>query len=256
MTMPAHSRLHVVHIEEGRSFHRNAPQPLQVVLFNDPAKLRSHALKHCANLAEAEAARGGIDAARVAVAVDALKDLGCPFFVGGFSTPPCRVAGKPCGFYDRCQEVLQDLEEDYLALCRTALDEGAAIPRNAAFCDGKGDHFYWAVTDRALLAKLVWKNDAYLLMTCFVPGLCLTGSLPEKLDQVKRMMQKDCSGAPLLALPETWQGARPATREAADGGDARPARRKPKRQSAPVKSGGRQKMDWRRELMRLDDADF
>lgn len=246
-----HPRYRVFNFQEGHSHHAGAPQALKAILFRHNSNLRSHALKHCGNLMEIEASGRGrrADLLAVVAAVDALKDLGCPFLIYHLETPPCGDGQTRCGLYEQCGAICKPLEEQYLALCEALLVEAGETPRNVALSGTKGTQYYWAYSDQNHLAKLVLQKDAYNVMTCFAVAKGKNATKQEKLLEVIRTVNKEAVGDIAWANPQTW-GISVDTNVNGEDTSENPRR---KRTGKKVMPYARQKGGWRRHLDYLDD---
>ena len=112
----SHSRYVELPMPPGNSQHAGAPQePLRVVIFNDHASLRRHAVKHFGNIEEAAvfSRLSGVKEHEIICLIDRIKELGCPFFRLSLESPPCRQGSGFCPYFKECQPHAGILETHY-----------------------------------------------------------------------------------------------------------------------------------------------
>ncbi len=145
---------------------------LKIILFKRDEKLRSHALKHFANLAESEPsslAMGGADLAMVIDCIARLKKLECPYYVLGTQFPPCERGRGQCRHFYPCGEITSDLEDAYLNVVAELIEKGGEVPRYAYFfSDRESNDIFCTMPDRPVVIKAFKLPDGvFNLVTCY-----------------------------------------------------------------------------------------
>lgn len=228
---------------------------LSVVFFRYGAKMRSHAVKHCADMNELETMKCPLlePVSRITTWVDAIKGLGCPFFLAHTETPPCWQQGNFCPLFNNCADAGgRELEKVYLDLCTKAIENAIAVPRCAALREKRatGDKdMYHLLSDFLLLARLEWEGNVYNLKSCFVPlcALCVgKGKLRQTVESVRDSIIRKASGRIHWITPETWSVT--TSREKQEIVEIRPSRKHKKQKSRPHKQYLCGSGNWRQWL--------
>ena len=145
---------------------------LKIILFKRDEKLRSHALKHFANLAESGAVRDGnveLDQSLVVKCIAGLKELGCPYYVLGTQFPLCERGRGQCRLFNPCSKIVEKLENAYLEVVARFIRDGGEVPRYAYFfSDREGNQVFCTMPDRPVVLKAFALADGtYNLVTCY-----------------------------------------------------------------------------------------
>ena len=178
-------------------------QPLNIILFKDDRKLRSHTVKHFTNLVEFESAwKGMVSVSHEAIVerIEAVKNIGCLYYELGSTTPPCGA----CRQFDNCTELANDLESAYLECALSVLDQCSHIPRFAFFLSATDDNqLFIALPDRPIVMKASrLKDNIYNLMTLYSRTHI---SFSEMRDIEMRKIQKQADRKTLSwCTRETW----------------------------------------------------
>ena len=162
---------------------------LKIVLFKNDKNLRSHTIKHFANLLEFEKiwrryVPKGINENVITSSASAIKDIGCPYFNLSLNTPPCHH----CTIFDLCNEHIKELESLYLSCLEKVLQEGGNIPRYAHFLSKRHDNeMIYLMPESAVIAiASILKNDIYNLSTCYVkPNTRLNEMRDREIQKIK-----------------------------------------------------------------------
>jgi len=184
----------------------NEEGQLKVVLFYRDENLRSHAVGHFANMEEIHEWKRwqDIDLNAVTKSIDSLREIGCPFFVINAHRPPCRAGEKRCSLFQRCSPVVSYLETAYQGGIEKILKEGGTIPRYARFQDRNNDCFCWMFPDGKVLAKLVWHEPYYNVMTCFRPKQGFSARWKEIRDYTIRKIQNEGGKTVTWCTEDNW----------------------------------------------------
>ena len=164
-----HTRYYEISLTGCKALCQNDNQStLNIILFKDDRKLRSHTVKHFTNLVEFESAwKGMISVSLEAIVerIEAIKNIGCLYYELCSTTPPCGA----CRQFDNCTELANDLESAYLECALSVLDQCSHIPRFALFLP-KTDYkqLLFAMPDRPIVMKACRLEDnIYNLMTLY-----------------------------------------------------------------------------------------
>jgi hypothetical protein len=145
---------------------------LKLIFFNKDEKLRSHAVKHLTNLAEAQTTWKSLSNDQEKVVARTIKDLqvlGCPHIALKTLIPPCDRGDYRCKLYDLCTPKVKELEEIYLAAVRGFVEDAAQAPRLAEyFSDRDGEYAITLMPERPVVIKAaLLDKQAYNLVTCY-----------------------------------------------------------------------------------------
>lgn len=222
------TRSYVFECTPGLSVHRDAPDPLEVIVFNHLASLRSHAVKHFANAYEVEAWQNllEVDHDKIRSCIDGLRNIHCPYFILHSDRPPCWQNGRLCQIYHECSSQVHFLEETYESCIVEAISRGISIPRNVKFHqkrDGVLKEDYWVVPDIAVVVKMYWNGSTYSVATSFQPKAGFRVTWSEILESLKGTIFRQAEGRISWCNEETW------------GTPIRPDMRKRKRQLPSLK---------------------
>ncbi|MDI6797551.1 MAG: hypothetical protein QMD09_11425 [Desulfatibacillaceae bacterium] len=167
-----HIRYKEIPLGSGEASVEDGPNALKLIFFNKDEKLRSHAVKHLTNLAEAQTTWKSLSSDQEKVVARTIKDLqvlGCPHIALKTLIPPCDRGDYRCKLYDLCTPKVKELEEIYLAAVRGFVEDAAKAPRLAEyFSDRDLDYSITLMPERPVAIKAtLLDNQAYNLVTCY-----------------------------------------------------------------------------------------
>lgn len=202
-------RYYVFECNPGMSAHRNAPDSLAVIIFSHLASLRSHAVKHLANVYEVSAWQvlKQFNHNKIISCIDALRDLKCPYFTLHSDRPPCWQHGRSCEIFHDCSAHAHFLEECYESCIVEAIRGGISIPRNVLFNQnryGVLNEDYWVVPNGNVVVKMSWNGSAYSVATCFQPKAGFKLTWNEVLESLKDSILRQAEGRISWCNEVTW----------------------------------------------------
>jgi hypothetical protein len=134
-------------------FLKDETSTLNIILFMDDRKLRNHAVKHLTNPGEFEAVWGKmvpLSNQAISENIEFAKSIGCLYFSLGAQSPPCNA----CRLFDRCTDIMRDVDDAYLKCAEQVIEQCCRIPRFAYFIAGTSDQsFVFALPDRPIVMK-------------------------------------------------------------------------------------------------------
>lgn len=224
---------------------------LKIVLFEDDAKLRSHAVKHLTNKNEPDWIKElNADKNIIAFCTMKLNSIGCFYFSIKTENPPC----QGCPLSEKCGFCAAKLENEYLRIIRTVLEEGCSKPSYACFHSKKdGKYAFRTIPDKPLVAmsSLVDKKDAvYNLSTAYAANAGITFS-----EMLKKQGEKIRNESPQKPIhwcktdhwtPAPFHGPRVTA--------AKPKKPEIRTDMKTPKFSIQSKEDWRESLKKMGEA--
>lgn len=201
---------------------------LEIVLFKNNKKLRSHAVKHFLNLTEDWKNNN------LSLYISALEDMGCQFLEPGtaLKDPPCDT----CSNYAQCTPKVGPLEISYTNAVEDIIKEGCKLPRYACFLsDEWGTDLLSVVPNRKFVAKAaLLPNGAYNLMTCYDK----TGfSMNRVIEMQRQKIRNEASRGTIVWCDQTNWGIRSSASPKSEV-RKKHKKRKPGKMRKPYSRGG------------------
>lgn len=173
--MSKHTRYREIPVEENDLFCPQRKEPvLKIILFINDGKLRSHTVKHLADMNELGNVWEKIlprDRSLVTQCINNLQHMGCPFAEKISSKPLC---DKECIHFEKCGVIISETEELYVNAIEEIIKKGVSVPRYAClFSDNNNTYQFWLMPDQPFIVKasLLGERDTYTdtynLMTCY-----------------------------------------------------------------------------------------
>ncbi|MCF8070583.1 MAG: hypothetical protein K9L30_18540 [Desulfobacterales bacterium] len=153
--------------------HENDPRQetstIEMMLFNDKYKLRSHAIKHFTNTLEFEKVWKNYmlkNNDSLAIYITNLESIDCPFLRFSYSSPPC----QKCQIFDTCSSYISGIEQSYLKGIEDILINECNLPRYSMFFSkrDKKKTFSGLSDTKVTLKASIIEKDIFNLMTCYV----------------------------------------------------------------------------------------
>lgn len=161
---------------------------LEMVLFADGFKLRSHAVKHLTNTIEFENVWKKVLPRSGPVLSDIISDLkalGCPFLEFGLENPPCHK----CRSFDDCTDRVAVLEAAYVESVDRIVSQTGELPRYAVSHSKRENAVVFsALSDKRVIVKAVQMPDGiFNLLTCYAKtGLSLAHAVKNEITKIMK----------------------------------------------------------------------
>lgn len=164
-----HSRYFEIVVGDSKDTNKKETDSLlKIILFKDDRKLRSHTVKHFANLDEFESAWKSIksvDFDLIMQSVTSLQRIGCLYYELGSEVPPCNA----CRLFNKCSGFIDELEKEYIRSAVSVIEECGRIPRHVFYLSST-EHIrlFFAIPDLPVVVKAaVLRDDIFNLMTFY-----------------------------------------------------------------------------------------
>lgn len=128
-----HARYSQISLGNNRGYCPDRPKKsLGIIVFKSDKRLRSHTVKHLANLKEFEKTWKNIisvDKKFILKSTAKLRGIGCPYYDIKMDSPPC----SKCRKFDLCTDFISELDNHYVNLVLQIIKQATAVPRFADY---------------------------------------------------------------------------------------------------------------------------
>jgi hypothetical protein len=141
---------------------------IEMILFANDYKFRSHAVKHLTNTIEVENVWKKVlpnNMGSFSKFISSLEEIDCPFLKLRTENPPCHK----CRVFRKCTKIISSLETDYLEGMNQIVSQTGILPRYAIYNSNKIKREIFSILsdNKVILKASKIEGDIFNVMTCY-----------------------------------------------------------------------------------------